>query len=181
MKAESWQPSMFIRIQDVESITKEIALESIRNAIALDTTSSYLYYTHARIDYFLKKYNDAQVSAEKAISLAPAWTRPYALLGNIHYRKKNDSLSTYYFREAVKRKPTVYDYVNLAGQYFGYSWKNIGYPYMGSKLDSAALLFERRRTIKSLNEKLNIRFGTRFTDPKYTGRQNREDPTVALL
>lgn len=178
MKAESWQPSMFIRIQDVKSITKEIAIESIRKAIALDTTSSYLYYTYARINYFLKKYDDALISSERAVRLAPAWTRPYALLGNIHYRKKNDSLSTYYFREAVKRKPTVYDYVNLAGQYFVYLWKNIGYPYIGSKLDSAALLYEKAADLSNnLNEKIDYSdFAFRSLVQKYyLAGKNQED------
>ncbi|MBX2944444.1 MAG: caspase family protein [Cyclobacteriaceae bacterium] len=177
MRAEAWL-TFFHENQDTRNKATEVAVESIRNAIALDTTSSYLYYTYARINYFLKKYHDAQVSAEKAIRLAPAWTRPYALLGNIHYRKKNDSLSTYYFREAVKRKPTVYDYVNLAGQYFVYSWKNIGYPYIGSKLDSAALLYEKAAELSNnLNEKIEYSDFARMSliQKYYLASKNIED------
>ncbi|MBL7842534.1 MAG: caspase family protein [Cyclobacteriaceae bacterium] len=177
MRAEAWL-TFFHENQDTRNKATEVAVESIRNAIALDTTSSYLYYTYARINYFLKKYDDAIISSERAVRLAPGWTRPYALLGNIHYRKKNDSLSTYYFREAVKRKPTVYDYVNLAGQYFVYSWKNIGYPYIGSKLDSAALLYEKAAELSNnLNEKIEYSDFARMSliQKYYLASKNTED------
>ncbi len=89
----------------------DTALYFQKKALTLDSSAAYIHNEFGILQLYHKNYALAKHHFEKAKTIAPLWSLPYANLANFYLITKDDSLAKKYVDEALDRQ------VNLQSPY----------------------------------------------------------------